>query len=279
MARSAHVNACRRRCDGAPDRSWAWTGRAIWHWRECHHGSKLAADPWRRHGSRRWIHEQRAVPMASMDADRDQKAGRRGVWARLSDQFGFRQLVTDYLIPVESNSIWYLLGGVLAIALGPGDPRPASCCRSSTSPMPRQAYGITQHLLADARLVVRPQLPLLQLVPDLRAGDDPHGPGLHHRWLSARQGRPVAGRRGPGRPDLRHLADGRGAALGRGRIRRPVEHLRGPRRGRAGRRLQLHHGCRCWRSRPRPRSWRRSTCCTSRSCRSPSACSSAGTTC
>jgi quinol-cytochrome oxidoreductase complex cytochrome b subunit len=35
----------------------------------------------------------------------------------LEDQFGIRQLVREYLIPVESNSIWYLLGGVLAIAL------------------------------------------------------------------------------------------------------------------------------------------------------------------
>lgn len=41
----------------------------------------------------------------------------RGVWAKLSDQFGFRQMVQEYLIPVETNSIWYLLGGVLAIAL------------------------------------------------------------------------------------------------------------------------------------------------------------------
>ncbi len=45
-------------------------------------------------------------------------SGRRGFWATLEDQFGFRQLVSDYLIPVETNSIWYLLGGVLAIALG-----------------------------------------------------------------------------------------------------------------------------------------------------------------
>jgi quinol-cytochrome oxidoreductase complex cytochrome b subunit len=38
-------------------------------------------------------------------------------WEKLSDQFGFRQMVSDYLIPVETNSIWYLLGGVLAIVL------------------------------------------------------------------------------------------------------------------------------------------------------------------
>ncbi len=35
----------------------------------------------------------------------------------LEDQFGFRELVREYLIPLETNSIWYLLGGVLAIAI------------------------------------------------------------------------------------------------------------------------------------------------------------------
>lgn len=43
---------------------------------------------------------------------------RVGLWDRLEDQFGIRQLIRDYLIPVETNSIWYLLGGVLAISLG-----------------------------------------------------------------------------------------------------------------------------------------------------------------
>ncbi len=42
---------------------------------------------------------------------------RVGLWGRLEEQFGIRQLIRDYMIPVETNSIWYLLGGVLAIAL------------------------------------------------------------------------------------------------------------------------------------------------------------------
>ncbi len=42
---------------------------------------------------------------------------RVGLWGRLEEQLGIRQLIRDYLIPVETNSIWYLLGGVLAIAL------------------------------------------------------------------------------------------------------------------------------------------------------------------
>jgi len=45
------------------------------------------------------------------------RPARRGPWAKLTDQFGFRQMVSEYLIPVETNSIWYLLGGVLAIGL------------------------------------------------------------------------------------------------------------------------------------------------------------------
>ena len=35
----------------------------------------------------------------------------------LEDEFGFRELVREYIIPLETNSLWYLLGGVLAIAI------------------------------------------------------------------------------------------------------------------------------------------------------------------
>jgi quinol-cytochrome oxidoreductase complex cytochrome b subunit len=55
--------------------------------------------------------ESTPTPMSSPSPDRP------GLLARISDQFGFRQMVSDYLIPVETNSVWYLLGGVLAIAL------------------------------------------------------------------------------------------------------------------------------------------------------------------
>jgi len=72
---------------------------------------------------------------------------RRGVWSRLSDQFGFRQLVTDYLIPVESNSVWYLLGGVLAIALGL-EILTGMLLSLVYIPDAAKAYGITQHLIA-----------------------------------------------------------------------------------------------------------------------------------
>ena len=76
-----------------------------------------------------------------------QTPARRGLWAKLSDQFGFRQLVSDYLIPVETNSIWYLLGGVLAIALVL-EVFTGFLLSLVYTPDAGQAYGITQHLLA-----------------------------------------------------------------------------------------------------------------------------------
>lgn len=35
----------------------------------------------------------------------------------LKEQLGLRGIVSEYLIPVETNTVWYVLGGVLAIAL------------------------------------------------------------------------------------------------------------------------------------------------------------------
>ena len=40
-----------------------------------------------------------------------------GLKGRLEEQLGIRSLIREYLTPVETNSIWYLLGGVLAISL------------------------------------------------------------------------------------------------------------------------------------------------------------------
>lgn len=71
----------------------------------------------------------------------------RGFWSNLSDQFGLRQLLSDYLIPVETNSIFYLLGGVLAIALGL-EIFSGFLLSLVYTPDASQAYGITQHLLA-----------------------------------------------------------------------------------------------------------------------------------
>jgi quinol-cytochrome oxidoreductase complex cytochrome b subunit len=75
------------------------------------------------------------------------ESGRRGPWAKLSDQFGLRQLVRDYLIPIETNSIWYLLGGVLAIALGL-EIFTGFLLSLVYTPDAGQAYNITQHLIA-----------------------------------------------------------------------------------------------------------------------------------
>jgi len=40
-----------------------------------------------------------------------------GWWGTIEDQFALRQLISEYLTPVETNNFWYALGGVLAIAL------------------------------------------------------------------------------------------------------------------------------------------------------------------
>jgi quinol-cytochrome oxidoreductase complex cytochrome b subunit len=72
--------------------------------------------------------------------------GHRGPLERLSDQFGFRQLVTDYLIPVESNSIWYLLGGVLAISLGL-EIGSGFLLSLVYLPDAAKAFGVTRHLI------------------------------------------------------------------------------------------------------------------------------------
>lgn len=40
-----------------------------------------------------------------------------GVRDTVADQFGLKGIISEYLIPVETNTIWYTLGGVLGIAL------------------------------------------------------------------------------------------------------------------------------------------------------------------
>jgi quinol-cytochrome oxidoreductase complex cytochrome b subunit len=45
------------------------------------------------------------------------KARRKGLGATIEDQFALTQLIREYLIPAETNNLWYTLGGVLAIAL------------------------------------------------------------------------------------------------------------------------------------------------------------------
>lgn len=72
---------------------------------------------------------------------------RRGFGSILADQFGVRQMLAEYLIPVETNNIFYLLGGVLAISLGL-EILSGFLLSLVYSPDAGQAYGITQHLLA-----------------------------------------------------------------------------------------------------------------------------------
>src|SRR6266508_3795100 len=41
-----------------------------------------------------------------------------GLVDAVEDQLALRGLIWEYLIPVETNTLWYTLGGVLGIALG-----------------------------------------------------------------------------------------------------------------------------------------------------------------
>ena len=72
---------------------------------------------------------------------------RRGFWSAIADQLGMRQLLSDYLIPIETNSIWYLLGGVLAIGI---ILEIVTGCLLALvyTPDAALAFGTTQHLLA-----------------------------------------------------------------------------------------------------------------------------------
>jgi hypothetical protein len=52
----------------------------------------------------------RFIMQDAMNSRADEKRPRSGVWQLLEEQFGITQLIRDYMIPVETNSIWYLLG-------------------------------------------------------------------------------------------------------------------------------------------------------------------------
>lgn len=73
--------------------------------------------------------------------------GRPGIRARFEDQFAIGQLMRDYLIPVETNNLWYTLGGVLAIALVL-EVVTGVLLSLVYQPDAGKAFGITQHLIA-----------------------------------------------------------------------------------------------------------------------------------
>ncbi len=73
----------------------------------------------------------------------------KGWWSRTLDEFGFRQLISEYLIPVETNSIWYSLGGVLGISIAL-EIVTGLLLTYVYVPDASLAYGITANLLASA---------------------------------------------------------------------------------------------------------------------------------
>jgi hypothetical protein len=40
----------------------------------------------------------------------------KSIWSRVGDQLGYG-VIRDYLVPVETNNVWYSLGGILGIAI------------------------------------------------------------------------------------------------------------------------------------------------------------------
>src|SRR5438034_128112 len=73
---------------------------------------------------------------------------RKGLGAAIEDQFALRQLIREYLIPAETNNIWYTLGGVLAIALVL-EVLTGFLLTLVYAPDAGRAYGITKDLLSD----------------------------------------------------------------------------------------------------------------------------------
>jgi len=69
-----------------------------------------------------------------------------GFLQAVEDQFAVRQLITEYLIPAETNDLWYTLGGVLAIALVL-EVLTGFLPTFAYNPDPGQAYDITRSLM------------------------------------------------------------------------------------------------------------------------------------
>ena len=202
---------------------------------------------------------------------------RQGLWTKLTDQFGFRQMVSECIIPVESNSIWYLLGGVLAIALA-AEIFTGFLLSLVYTPDAGQAYGITQHLLATSGWSVALNfhfynsylifgLVMIHMVRVFITGG--YRGGKEGLWLV-----------GVGLAGLTFVISLTGEALHWDEVGFGVPWNVAEVLMRSGSLAPSTTPPTPYSpSRPPPRSWPRSTCCTSRSSRSSWASSSAGTTC
>ncbi len=71
---------------------------------------------------------------------------RLGFWESIEEQLAVRQLIHEYLIPVETNVFWYALGGVLMIALVL-EVVTGVLLSYKYTPDAGQAYAITQSLI------------------------------------------------------------------------------------------------------------------------------------
>src|SRR5437764_1464282 len=88
------------------------------------------------------------MSVASQPAEATKAHPRQGLGAAIEEQFALRQLIREYLIPTETNNLWYTLGGVLAIALVL-EVVTGFLLTLVYSPDAGRAYGITKDLLDD----------------------------------------------------------------------------------------------------------------------------------
>ena len=102
----------------------------------------------------------------------EKKPPRLGPWRRLEGEFGISQLIREYMIPAETNNFWYTLGGVLAISLTL-EVLTGMLLTLAYTPDAGKAYTSTKNC-SDPGLESRPQLPLLERLPHLRARNASH---------------------------------------------------------------------------------------------------------
>lgn len=99
--------------------------------------------------------------------------GGRSFFGAIEDQLAIRRVIHQYMIPAGTNTLWYTLGGVLAISLVL-EIITGVILALRYVPDAERAYGTTSNATPRAGMVGGAQLPLLEQLRDLRPRHDPH---------------------------------------------------------------------------------------------------------
>src|SRR6266511_1839435 len=163
---------------------------------------------------------------------------RKGLWGTIEDELALRSLISEYLIPEETNNIWYTLGGVLFNALG-FEVLTGFLLMFPYQPDAGKAYDITSGLM---------RMPVWSVIINFHfwAAYVIFGLAMLHMvrvfvtggYRLGKQG--LAWRRAPRRQPVRRVHHRRDSALGRGGLRGPVARLGILPGARPRCRLQLH---------------------------------------